>query len=344
MSGRSLAARVKIVLFAAGLFSPLARTASAAPAIFLGKFDAPSFCQYNPSYPNGGAAYCLPTAAADGVAWLGEHGFDRLPARDQEEQIVHALAAKMNTSPLGGTYWPDALPALRDYLDDAYHPSRVHVEGVGREADGLFLDPDDFAWVQEKLSRPDTVVIVLRNSYLHFPWAREEEWDRYRGHALFLAGYDAPAQSVYLHDPLLGPVEPHQPVGLIECWSYGVLWSHYLMDVELTVPPTAPAGTDIQARWPDAIAFGVALTGDANHDAAVDGLDLSILANHLGQSGKSWADGDFNHDGTVDVLDVAVVANHFAPPDGPEPAAAPEPAAILFLLLGAGAAARRRRP
>ena len=86
--------------------------AGAAPPVFTGKFDAPSFTQLKDVYPNGGQAYCLPTSFADGVVWLSEHGYDLLPGRDAEEDIVTTLAAKMNTHPTQGTTWSAAATGM----------------------------------------------------------------------------------------------------------------------------------------------------------------------------------------------------------------------------------------
>ncbi len=87
--------------------------------------------------------------------------------------------------------------------------------------------------------------------------------------------------------------------------------------------------------------------GDANSDASVDVLDLTVFANNFGASGAAWEQGDFNEDGEVDVLDLTIFANRFGWTAGGEGMPVPEPAAGA-LLAGAAAAAlgrrRRRRP
>ncbi len=332
----------------AGVVCAAAAAAPAAPPVFTGKLDAPSFRQYNPAYPGGGAYYCLPTSSADGIAWLAEHGYDRLPTREAEQAIVTALAAKMQTDPLQGTQWKAAGPGLADYLDDFYDPARVGIESP----EARWPDPDAFAWTQDRLARPDTVVIIMRTMYLNLP---DFGWGLYVKHAMFLAGYDAPAAGVYLHDPLAGEVDDLQPVGLIENLGWRGDFEYYTFDLALTPPPQSPPGTTIEARWDKVLAISIAGDGDANCDGAVDEFDLAALANNYGRSDVGWAGADFNGDGRTDVLDLATIANHYSPPlraGGSTELAAdgqsvPEPATLVMLLAGALAVARRcrrRRP
>ena len=332
------------VIVLSGALAPAGR---AAPPTSLAKCDAPSFRQHNDAYPNAGSAYCVPTAAADGIAWLAEHGLDRLSGRDAEEQIVSDLAAKMGTDPSRGTSWGAAADGLTDYLDDYYEPVRIRVGAVGCHAGGLYPNPDDFAWVQEMLARPDTVVIIQRKLYLITPNGTEGP---YNGHAMFLAGSDAPAAEMILHDPLVGPHDEPDPVALVEHWRDPRSFLRYTFDIDTAAPDGAPPGSLADARWTDAIAFGVLLHGDANGDAAVDAADLALLGNHYGGTGAAWDQGDFNLDGAVDVLDLALLANRYdaAPPAAASPAAGaplPEPIGSALLLLWAPAlvAGRRRR-
>jgi uncharacterized membrane protein len=53
------------------------------------------------------------------------------------------------------------------------------------------------------------------------------------------------------------------------------------------------------------------LTGDANHDRSVNGLDFNSLASNYGKSGMSFSQGDFNSDGSVNSLDFAALSSKF---------------------------------
>jgi hypothetical protein len=53
------------------------------------------------------------------------------------------------------------------------------------------------------------------------------------------------------------------------------------------------------------------LSGDANHDGAVDVTDLGILATNWQQSPRNSSQGDFNNDGVVDVTDLGILATHW---------------------------------
>jgi hypothetical protein len=53
------------------------------------------------------------------------------------------------------------------------------------------------------------------------------------------------------------------------------------------------------------------ITGDANHDGAVDFLDLAAMAQNYNTSANTYAQGDFNYDGNVDFLDLAMLAQRY---------------------------------
>jgi hypothetical protein len=56
-----------------------------------------------------------------------------------------------------------------------------------------------------------------------------------------------------------------------------------------------------------------ALSGDANHDRAVDFLDLVALAqNYNTAGGKAPSQGDFNDDGNIDFEDLVILAQHYS--------------------------------
>jgi hypothetical protein len=83
------------------------------------------------------------------------------------------------------------------------------------------------------------------------------------------------------------------------------------------------------------------LTGDANGDGLVNGLDISLIASSWLTAGPS---GDVNHDGIVNGLDIALVSSHWtgtpasSSGSGAIGASVPEPetathAAVLILVL-----------
>jgi hypothetical protein len=107
------------------------------------------------------------------------------------------------------------------------------------------------------------------------------------------------------------------------------------------------------------------LSGDANLDGIVSGVDFTILVGNLGKSVNSWDKGDFNYDGVVSGVDfTALVGNLGKAANGADvtlPAAdlaaidafaaanglmasVPEPtSAGLLIAAGVGMLARRRR-
>ena len=85
------------------------------------------------------------------------------------------------------------------------------------------------------------------------------------------------------------------------------------------------------------------LSGDANGDATVDGLDYLAWAANFGATGTiNVGDGDFNQDDVVDGLDYLLWAAGFG--DVATSVVVPEPAtAMLAMLAFATFSARRRR-
>ncbi|MDP7637398.1 MAG: DNRLRE domain-containing protein, partial [Phycisphaerae bacterium] len=126
--------------------------------------DAPDFYQYNDPYPPSwypGLMYCVPTASADAVVWLQEHGFDSLPGREQEVSIVAGLADDMASGDRTGTAWENVMPGLMQYLGDYYGPSEIEVTGLGVFGDGLLPDETDLDAVVRWLDQPHTAVILV---------------------------------------------------------------------------------------------------------------------------------------------------------------------------------------
>jgi hypothetical protein len=100
-----------------------------------------------------------------------------------------------------------------------------------------------------------------------------------------------------------------------------------------------------------AVVVGYTLSGDANLDGIVNGLDFSALATNFGVGGANlWTQADFNFDGTVDMLDFNAIANSFnesLPSAPPAPVAfgalVPEPMSAALLLPATVLLSRRRR-
>jgi GH25 family lysozyme M1 (1,4-beta-N-acetylmuramidase) len=53
------------------------------------------------------------------------------------------------------------------------------------------------------------------------------------------------------------------------------------------------------------------LTGDADHDGAVNLNDFNTLASNFGQSGRDFTQGDFDYNGTVNLNDFNLLASNF---------------------------------
>jgi lysophospholipase L1-like esterase len=53
------------------------------------------------------------------------------------------------------------------------------------------------------------------------------------------------------------------------------------------------------------------LGGDANHDRAVNQIDLGIFSTHWNTTGNDYSQGDFNYDGVVDVADFKILSDHW---------------------------------
>ncbi len=59
-------------------------------------------------------------------------------------------------------------------------------------------------------------------------------------------------------------------------------------------------------------ALGSQPAWDVNADGSIDVLDMVIIGNHFGESGKpGWIAEDINADGSINVLDMVIIGNHF---------------------------------
>jgi autotransporter-associated beta strand protein len=87
--------------------------------------------------------------------------------------------------------------------------------------------------------------------------------------------------------------------------------------------------------------------GDANGDGSIDLTDLNVVLNDLGTTNPSWMFGNFDGASTIDLTDLNDVLNNLgtsiASTSAVAAAAAPEPASLGLLALGAAALLTRRR-
>ncbi|MEO6437447.1 MAG: PEP-CTERM sorting domain-containing protein, partial [Tepidisphaeraceae bacterium] len=96
--------------------------------------------------------------------------------------------------------------------------------------------------------------------------------------------------------------------------------------------------------------------GDANLDGKINIDDYGQIDFNVESSGSvfGWYNGDFNYDGKINIDDYGIIDFNVTAQTGTFPtaggaeslagvAAIPEPAGLSLLVLGAGAALRRRR-
>jgi fibronectin-binding autotransporter adhesin len=87
--------------------------------------------------------------------------------------------------------------------------------------------------------------------------------------------------------------------------------------------------------------------GDANDSGTVDVTDLNLVLSNLGTKQSSWSAGNFDGAATIDLTDLNDVLNNLgnsaAGTSTVSPPAAPEPASLSLLALGAAALIARRR-
>ena len=120
-------------------------------------------------------------------------------------------------------------------------------------------------------------------------------------------------------------------------WSYFSPWSGSFVDAFTAQQLQATLGHEniITLNELPMTPWNVAApqSGDFNGDGIVDGNDLLVWQQQLGQSGDLAADG--NGDGAVDADDLAVWRNQFGQTGGStlQQASVPEPAALTLLAF-----------
>jgi hypothetical protein len=86
------------------------------------------------------------------------------------------------------------------------------------------------------------------------------------------------------------------------------------------------------------------LPGDTNDDGVIDAADYITVKQNFGMTGADWLQGNFTGvDGTVDWADLQILMANFGTRSVGGAPAAPEPATLGLLALGAAALLRRRQ-
>ena len=130
-------------------------------------------------------------------------------------------------------------------------------------------------------------------------------------------------------------------------WSYFSPWSGSFVDAFTAQQLQATLGHEniITLNELPMMPWNAAApqSGDFNSDGAVDGNDLLVWQQQLGQSGDLAADG--NGDGAVDADDLAVWRNQFGQVGGAtiQQSSVPEPASLVIFAIFAGGFALRQR-
>jgi hypothetical protein len=142
----------------------------------------PGRLQYDPSFPAGGANYCAPAAAANGLLWLARQGFPGLAPEgggdEAQAAMVRRLALLMDTR--GSVTYPGAfVRGLRAYVRAAGCTPRVLRHRYPGSLDPLrrISEPGTLAWCSFGRYRPEGPVYV-----------------RTGGHFVTVAGYGLDGQ------------------------------------------------------------------------------------------------------------------------------------------------------
>ncbi|MEZ5331928.1 MAG: hypothetical protein R2991_07695 [Thermoanaerobaculia bacterium] len=170
----------------------------------------PDLDQKRKGLDNVGLMFCFPTAAANWLYFIAHHGKQSAVLFGMPDMTLYGLVTSniatmanyMNTDPVDGTGYGDAVDGLAALLDDRDIPAIV----IGRRFD------DDVA-IQFSHLR-DTVKAdgLVSFCYGRYQWDGEQ-WDRLSGHCLSLVGLMRSDEKIVV-DARPGRLErqPHDPI------------------------------------------------------------------------------------------------------------------------------------
>lgn len=150
--------------------------------------EMPSFDQRDDEFNDGGLRYCGPTAAANALIWLADHGYPRLRPKVSDEQLaqkelIKQLAAFMGVHRDGSTS-SGFLCGVKTYVrSQGYTPGIDHLSGQAL-SNGRLIAPD-LALLNESMN-PNTVAWLGLGIYHLDP--HERKLRRISGHMVTLAG------------------------------------------------------------------------------------------------------------------------------------------------------------
>jgi len=163
----------------------------------------PDFHQYDEAFPNGGLAYCGPTALANCLWWLAAagrcptfwgdtDGDDNVWDPDEADTLVNFLASFIGTDPVEGTdvhQMDDGLEYF--FYEYSYPPIWLSHEEVAQPT---------FEYIQYQLRISQDVLLLLGFWYQD---PSSGEWYRIGGHWVTLAGVDYMNWKFAFSDPAL---------------------------------------------------------------------------------------------------------------------------------------------
>lgn len=150
--------------------------------------EMPSFDQRDDEFNDGGLRYCGPTAAANALMWLADHGYPRLKPKVRDEQLAQKELIKQLATFMGvhrdGSTSSGFLCGVKAYVrSQGYTPGIDHLSGQTR-SNGRLTAPD-LTLLNESMN-PNTVAWLGLGIYRLDP--HERKLRRISGHMVTLAG------------------------------------------------------------------------------------------------------------------------------------------------------------